>query len=425
MASATFTGNIVDENEDAIECSYQAYHVQQNKWSDVRSSESQQYSFDLSDADFLSNDNTATNNSETVVIAFWQEGADRTGLKDRFSLVTIYLDGSSVYAVDVQLIPKLAPTSNWAIPTSTTVGTNIAASPSASDVYQWDYNGFTFKHDDYHYTAMFDSVGQLTYECDWDDEEGYVTTPSVTYSAVGDYNPTLKATDAYDLSSTTSKTIRVYYNQPTVTFSQDIADPVLNDSLTISVTVDDPDSTVTNIKHYFDEELQVESTNLSERYTVTLSENKTYSYYTEVYWNDGFADQVLTVSGSVELTNQPPTAQLTYSNTNNVYTFISNAVDPEGLLDRVEYRIYVDGNTILEESPSTYEWSLIGSRIVTEADWNQVVTFYRGGQYKVECIAYDTDGLASTVESVVIDVYVDATVTVVENTAQTTYFDWE
>lgn len=419
MASAVFTGNIFDEIETQIDCSFQAYHVQQNKWSDVRTSELKQFSIDLADTDWLTNSNTSSNSSEAVIIAFWQDGADISGLKSRFSLVKINLTGKDAYVLDVQLIPKTDPTCAWDLTSLSTINHTVTANPHSSDVYQWDFRGNTFKHDDFYYTNMFDSVGQLSYEYDW--LNGFVSSNIFSYTNIGDYNVTMKTTNAYGLTSECQKPLHIKYNSPSGILSVDNASPILNDIINVSFDVTDIDDRVTKIEHYVDGVFITDTLNLNSVYNHLLDINHTYSLKSLIYWNDGFNDLIIEVTKGVALTNVPPTVNLEITNSLNTYTLISNAFDYEGLLSQVLFRINIDSKSILEETPLVNDWVILDTKYVAASPWNQDVVFYKGGKFKIECYAVDDKGAISLIDTEIIDIEVSSDIC----NDQTVYFDWE
>ena len=418
MASATFTGNVYDEDGTQIDCKFKAYHYEQDKWSDVRDTEVQQYSIDLADSDWLTNDNSSVNNNEVVLLSFWVGGTTMDGLKDRFVTVKIQLDGSSVYTVDVELRPKTAPYSKATVVSSSTVGNGVVVSDSSGDEYQWDYNGVIHRHSAYYYTSLFSSVGISTIENDFDVDDGYTTDSSYTYQTIGDYTIRHKVTNQYELSSIASYVLRVYYNKPFGYYSYDKSSYILHDDANIVLNMYDIDNRVSSIKEYFDSSLAIDTTDIDGvDYIVTLSEDKVYNHYCDINWNDGFDDNTETVIGRIVLTNVAPTVNVTYSKTGiSTYTVDSGAYDHENQLVEVQYKVYVEANSILTENPTSDDWRLIGESIVSST--SKSIVFYKSGKFKVSCAAYDEDGAVSDEGFVVIEASGIGV-------RQSTYFDWE
>ena len=100
---------IVDENAADINCYYQAYHARSGTWNNVRFSEYNQYSFNLGDGDFLTQDGDARD-GDLIVLVFWVSDSDsRSGLKDRFCIFNYVLDGTSTIILNPELRPKTTP----------------------------------------------------------------------------------------------------------------------------------------------------------------------------------------------------------------------------------------------------------------------------------------------------------------------------
>jgi hypothetical protein len=438
MASATFTGNVFDETLTNRNCFFQAYHVQQNAWSNVRLSEYNQYSIDLADSDWLTNSNGASNNGENVLICFWIDDeneptnpltSSRSGLKPRLSILRVDLNGSNVYNINTQIIPKTAPTCTWSIPATATINNIVNSTHNSTDVYNWQFNGTTFYHDDVYFgEPMFDSIGISLHEYDW--ENGFITNDFYTYPAIGDYSPIHRTTNQYSLSSECVEQIRLKYNQPYATFSYSNNTPIYNDIVTITHNVVDPDSRITNIIYKINGVEITQNTLLNHSYDHLLNELSDYNVSIDIYWNDGWEDQMVTYSDVLSLSNVNPTIDLGINIDVNTRTFVSNAFDFEDRMDFVEFNIYVAPEYIFEETPTAVTWSLLSTNVVDEADYNASVTFYKGGQFKVTAIAYDQDGGSSELDEVEFSVQIDSDGTGSNVNCTAVYggnqfFDWE
>jgi len=426
MASAILTGNIFDENGTQIDCSFQAYHYEQNKWSAVRASQNGQYSIDLADTDWLTNVNTASNSGETVLIAYWVGGATRSGAQTRFGIMDVQLTSSNVYTNDVQLKPSVAPVITISVPTVGRVNTNFTVSSSSNDIYSWVYGVTTMSHTVSYYAGVFDNVGVAAVDYSFDNETTYSSLATGQKAAIGDYTIFARATNKYGQIAVDSAVIRVKYRTPSisVTHTPDTAiTPRLGDTATVIVAITDVDgrlvSTDSTVNGVFDNS----NTTASYSYTVALVLDQTYTIATVTTWNDGYADQLLNGSDSIGLYNQAPTVGLTISNVGDVYTFDSNAADYENSLQDVTYTLYIDSNAILEAVPVTNNWSQLSSNVAVSSPWTTSATFYGSGSFKIEAYATDVHGKTSVVDSVVFTVSSNSAIA--NSDLQQVYFDWE
>lgn len=420
---SSFVGYTFDENDALVQCYHQAFHYNTGKWSDIRQTGIDgYYSRDHEDTDWMGV-GSVINIGDTILLCFWENGVDRTGLKNRFSIHRVVADGSSVYNIDAQLRPKTAPTCTWNLSTTGTINNNVTSTQSSSDVYQWTWNSKTFLHDNYYYgQTIFNSVGGITHLYDWNEGNGFVASSSNIFTVTGDYTPVHKVTNQYGLFSECQKSLRIGYNQPFGNYTYNPTTQNLYDFVTIQLNGTDTDNRITNLEHYFDGIIEDTNVNFDYFYDEVLNENKIYNHFVTVYWNDGFDNVNFNINGSIELDNVAPTVNLIVTNVGNVYIFTSNADDLEERLDYVEFKIYISPEHILEETPLTNTWSLLDTKTVSVSDWNSGATFYKGGHFRITSQAFDLDGGNSSIEEEIIDVQIGDTSGVGR---QVTYFDWE
>jgi len=240
-------------------------------------------------------------------------------------------------------------------------------------------------HKGYMYNELiFDKVGIQFINYNYDDTD-FTQNSSHTYTEIGDYTIKQKVTNYYGLSKTCSTVVRVKYNTPSSFLIKSIESPILNNNINIQLLNNDIDNRITATYMYMDSDLKTTSTTFNH----LLDVFKEYESSATIHWNDGFEDHTYEVQRNIVLDNIPPETDLKYEWNLNNYTFISNAYDFEDLLEEVEFKLYIDSNSILEETPEEPNWSYIDNRIVEAEDWNQDLTFYKGGKFKMECTAFD------------------------------------
>ena len=408
----TFTcNNIVDENENDIDCNYKAYYVRQGIWNDTRSTEYNQFNFNAGDADSLSQTGELKAN-DVIIIALWQDDLDSgntssatTGLKTRFTTFAIVHDGSTnTYVIDPQLKPKMVPTCAWVMNQSPVINESYNAVSSSDDEDSWTYNGHTFYHRRLYYTELvFDSVGNITDTYDFESSGTFDTSSSHTYTSIADFTARHKAENSYSLSQICDKTVRSYYHVPTpdITFSPDmvLTDIYYGQDLTVDYIVNnssrDIDTRVTGI----DTKLQyiaLDSSVISEDSIVDASATDIQSIKTidllsrinavmTVNWNDGWTDKSFIYHEQRQVENTLPTTELFMTNLtarNKRFSNISN--DADGLIKYVKYSIYL-------LMPFGAGYTLVQETTLTDAQINDPVevTFSNNGHYKTVLEIHD------------------------------------
>lgn len=416
---ASIVCDVYDKSGIAMDCKYQGFHYETGNWSAVLNTENQQISFDNEDANWDGN-GVAVPSGDVLLIVAWVDGNTRQESHSQFSLLKITSTGESLYTPDVQLMDCKAPTMSLSVPNGT-INHTIAASITSSALYQWDFNGSTFYHKNSYYGQyIFDQVSISTTEYDFGD--GWVSSNQHTFTVIGDKTVNGRITSNCGLTTEDTKSIEIRYNTPNGTFEETPVPLKLDDTATVELTVTDPDSRVTLIEHYLEDSSKGDSTELVSNYTHLISENKSYPYYSDVFWNDGYNDVKFRLNGVLSLENQAPTIDLVVEGEEPSFTLVSNAEDFEGELDRVIFRIYIDGNKIVEDGSTVEAWSLVSTKTVYSGDWNQAVTFYSSGSFKITCQAYDTPGKSSSIEEAFIAVGTAASGT---TGTETYYIEWE
>ena len=380
---ASFIFDLVDENEASIDCKGIGYYVELDTKSGEYSSEEQQMTMDIEDSSWCGS-GTAFPDGDHALHHYYTS--------DKGCCFVVTSDGGSDYTGVAQLKPSQPPTTVIDLPETGTVNVDVNVTSDNSDEHTWSYNGITF----YHKASMYgittcDFVGIDTVEYDWGD--GFVTDTVHQFTEVGDYDVTVKVTNKNGQETEDTATIRIKYNEPIITLSNDPVNPSVNEDTTVTIDVDDPDSQETDRKYYIDD---VETTDTA----FNWDELGDHVFKCTVYWNDGFEDQEVSKELLIEMTNQPPTLDMSVEESTDgdgKWKIVSGAVDPEDNLDRVGYWLYVDRDNILDPNDDNPDWILIETGSVT---FDLDMEIFQNGDYKVEMIAYDGDGEESTRESV-------------------------
>ncbi len=368
--NVTFTCNansIVDENENPIDCNYKAYYVRQGVWNNTRTSDQQQFNFSAGDADSLSQTGELKAN-DVVIICLWQDELDggstsdnTSGLKTRFTTFSIVHDGTSnIYVIDPQLMPKMVPTCDWSFELDPVINESYTATPLSDDEDSWIYNENTFYHRRLYYsTLIFDQVGLITDEYDFESSGTFESSNIHTYASIADFTARHKATNAYSLFNICDKSVKSHYHVPLpdIVFSPDgiLSKFYHGDDIDVFFHAYggyDEDSRVTGIDTKLNFKLKngtIDSTDHSSTANasdVTITHNITALNKIEgemlVHWNDGWNDLSFTIKESHEVTNTLPITELSKTQlTPRIQRFNHLTTDVDGSITDANYKTYL------------------------------------------------------------------------------------
>ena len=379
---ASFIFDLYDKDDNAIECKGKGYYKEKDTWSDEYSSETEQITMDIEDAGWCGS-GTAFPDGDHAIFWLWNDDLEV------FCCFEIESDGSSDYTGDRQLLESQPPTVTLSVEDGT-INKDVPASQTSSDWYNWSYGGVTQWHRDSWYgQTLCDQVGIDTVEYDFDDGDGYAEDDVHQYADIGDYDVVVKVTNKNGQETTDTITIRIRYNQPIVTLSNDPEKPKVDEDTTVTIDIDDPDETITEDTRYIDDDETTDT-------TFSWSEVDNHIYKVTLTWNDGYDDQTFDSELLIEMENQPPTLDMeaveNEDDGSGEWTIKSGADDPEDDLDHVNYWVYIDSDGILDPDDEGIEWVLINSGSV---DLDLDLDIHINGDYKVVMQAVDGEGLKS------------------------------
>jgi hypothetical protein len=420
--NVTFTCNqIVDENDNPINCKYQVYYPDYSKWNTVRDTEFYQYNCNAGDGDSLTQSGSFLSGDKAVIV-FWQNGNDRTGLKDRMAWYTITHDGiTSVYNIDVQLKPKMDPTCSWSLTSSSLKDQQVTATSFADDEDTWYYNGTLMRHQrKYGSEVILPSIEVMTITYDFGAGDLWQSSNQYTYDTVADYTAKHKVLNAYGQTAECTKSIRVKYNSPvgSISFTPDGVgggDLVyMNDSVNVAANITDIDSRITSIEHHF----VVKDKNNNSNWLVDTTEGNntdlTFDYdktipslddvfgYQYIYWNDGWGDLIVTYNRELTITNTLPTVSIFKTDLSSKQKrFAQTSNDLDGSVVSWEWEIFL-------EMPFGAGWTSVWDDTNSGEDID--VQFTASGHYKTVLTVTDDVGGQATTE-VEYDITADGTTT--------------
>lgn len=410
--NTNYQGSVYSADGSEQTCFYQAYVPSINKWGNRRETEQSQYNINYGDGD-LKTQSGSVSNGEVIVIAFWTGSEDRNLELDTFSAVSFIYNGNDSTVQDIQLLPPHRPSCSFGLPSSGYVGVEIKASSHASLIHQWVKYGCThYQRPSWYGGDIYDFM-EITND-DFVFESDYTPSGDNIYGESGDYIVRHRVINSYGLQSVCERAIRIKYFHPIPTISFSPENLVIGESIGIADSVQDTYSRVTNIEHIFDGEAIESNTDNIFAYAKTLSVFRQYIAKMIVHWNDGFTDNVLTITASPTMVNQPPTVGLTITSddtdpTKGLHKATVVAEDREGSVVGLNWKIFfLDTNSIL---PNPYfsctddnERSTFNK--IYDSDTPVSITsldllFAIKGTYKINITAYDEQGLSSSDSEIV------------------------
>lgn len=306
------------------------------KWNAVRLCESSGYwSANLGDADFLTQDGVALSNGK-VVIVFWKGATtDRNAncaILEQWSATEITLDGSSVYTLNTQVRSNIIPNLVWTLPSTGLVDTNYNTTNTSYDVHSWLFGTTTMNHWRTRYgqnIQIINTVESTDYL--WGDTTSTLDLSGASaathqWNLSGLYYVDIAIEDSCGAVVSGTKSIQIFYHAPVpdIICYQAVSGEVVtpNTLVTFGYTGTDVDNRITNIDWAvvdtgaFGSTTTIVSAGRDD--TVNHTEGEGTSWYgqtkvagaftnpgshivsIDVYWNDGFTDNVISYSINVE-----------------------------------------------------------------------------------------------------------------------------
>jgi len=402
---SSFIYNIYDKDGNEVDCKYKAYHVETGNWSDERTTDEQQVSFDNEDTDIDGNGVAFANGDHMMVYLYTD---------DAYGVFETISDGSDTYTGDRQVKPIGVPKCPFTLISDGTTGVEVAVTSLAVDEAKWAYDNTTHYHRAtwYGQVLMNDELGidtdQFKYVDDW------VEDTTHTYDSADEYTVEHKVVNKKGNESICSDTIRIHWAQPTVTITHDPSNPKSGEEVTFTINTNDPDSRVTDQYYKVDGESTTEV-----KHTFTAIGSHIFEVITQ--WNDGFEDKEFTVSDSITIHNIAPTVDIVCQELGNgIYNVISNATDSENRMGRVEFKIEIDRNDVVSTTSGFVELDTLA---VTGSPFNARVVCLKNGTYRLSCTAYDKDGGVSQTDYCVAEVTGIGEDCNVQTEAQLVYYD--
>jgi hypothetical protein len=400
--------HVKDENDNNIECNYQALHVRTNKFNTTRQTLFSQYSFNLGDGDFLTQ-NGSVLQGDKIVIRFWT--TDFT----RFAFVVITLTSSELYITNIQLRPKMAPIAGFSVPSSQTLGNIVQAVSSASDNTAYTPSAPSssvvhYQHAQYSGINIFNTVvGLSSTFYNFDFTNGATSTgSSAIYTALEDvriHTITQTVTNVSGQTASTTRNIQIRKNAPTISHSHTPNQPVLGSDVQITYGITDPNQGVISISNFYEGVLV---NNLaSSTITRNITTVKQHSYRTDIQWNDGYTNLTATRTTNFTLMNTAPIIDPTYELEGNHLVVEPGLIDFEDRPQRVRYVIQLCRNAIFNAVTNVSDCNFVDidtKDSFIHHGFKLDVYFLRTGLFRIQVQGFDQDGGVSTVHNIILDI---------------------
>lgn len=421
----TFTGTIYNSMGvpfSGSEVRYRAFFNGVNpssstsKWNDLRISELGEYSCNLGDGDFLTQEGNV-NVSDTVLLLFWTPNTSIQTDLDlvEWGMIEHVMTDDFLYVQDVQIRESFSPNCVFSLSGSNRVMENIYVSDvGCNDSHSWVFSGLTHRQLPMLYGQTIFIKNELPPACidiDWKDsnidlgeDKGGVYLHQYTTS--GDYDITTSLINRSGKSCQQILPCRIYWRIPEVDFDIDDDHPLPIDDIGIGQIVNctntstDPDNRAESDGWNWDWEIGDDGIYGNFNDNVNLAVMKSFSpshqwhnpgihnVLLRLHWYDGFSwqsidkikqidQQVWTISNGLAW-EEPVLISIPFIFTPNIF-------GDSGRPPSVDY--YVDGNLDYEnlERDEDFEDTYSESRTHIV---KQCIEYHDGFTLKVQCEEY-------------------------------------
>jgi hypothetical protein len=348
------------------------------KWNSVRTTETNgYYALNLGDGDFLSQTGII-NSGDKVLIVFWTGSDNRLAFCvdiPEWSVLEITMDGSSVYNTDVQTMVDLPPNIIWShnIPEDAYVNNTYSVVNNSNDYNSWTFNDTSLYQIGTKYGQDINSNSHI-YKTDVSFGDGNTDEISGTsnfnykWISPGIYTLLLEVFDVCGNSSSSSDSVKIKYEQPSIDIEMIPSNPNPNQQVSFRYSGTDTYNTIKEISWVINDSGSYGNTNtslVSDRDVIVdhisglgtswYGVAKNSGAFTNpgdhdvnivVLWNDGFEDietsftktfnQRKFSAPALDFTQSPQYAivgeEVTFTNTSTNRTMVG-----KGLPNHIEY----------------------------------------------------------------------------------------
>jgi hypothetical protein len=315
MINVTFTGNIFHENgTPALDVRYQGFFIKENTnssntvWDTPRSTETNQYNFNLGDSTWLSQENGYAIPNDKVLLCFWKENtSDRedTNLTE-WCFIEWILDDSDVYLQNIQLKGPQHPNCLFELHDNT-VGSpvtieNIGSNNDVSWLYAGKLHHQSYKWENY---IIFDmNILPDPVTISWGD--GHITTFPISaspyphiYTSAGDYTINVMLQNHSGFECNTMFDARVLYEVKNG-LEWDIP-PSLNEPSTYTPAISGDLTRIQGVNYYIDGVLTHINFAYNQDFDHTFINPGNHLIKQCIKFNDGFDNQIQCKDFIIEL----------------------------------------------------------------------------------------------------------------------------
>jgi hypothetical protein len=369
--SFTFSGNVVDKDENSLECNYQVYYYRQNVVSDIKRTDQQQYNTNAGQDDQLTI-NGELRNGDIILIRFWNDS------NDQFCIYKAIYNGGLYIAQDVKLLDSQSPSGTLNV-SNVVLGQQSISSVVASDEYQYSYAGTTLYHKNNWYGFnLINEVGvnEILYNYD---NNGFSNSNTYVFDSIGEYGVDAKIINNSNKETVLSDTFRILKAEPTISIYSSPSSPNKNELVNISIENTDMHSSIVSQTYYIDD---IEVSELQH----SFSEIRVYIFKVSTLWSDGFNEYTKTTTHTIDIASLPIVIDLEKSNIDNIYSFDINETLGDGALASVLWKIFYK-LPFSDNQVEVYQ---------TYGNAQEDFTFVNSGEYRVVATATCEFGTSDT-----------------------------
>lgn len=392
-----FQGNIFDHEDNPIVSHIQGLHVRTGLWSDIRTSENNQYNINLGDGNWLTQ-NGNVREGDVILLSFWTTNVKtRIGKSDEFCILKIeYDENQKIYINNIKLGLPPSPFLIWDFEDSSIIVNEEATIDStATNTFQYEYDGNTlYQRNEWYGNVIFKNSGIQQIEYKWEDV--FIDSNIFAFDTTGEYSVTTKATNFYGESTESTKILRIENEVP-------IYDIILPESFSFGDVIAVKDIVtsehIKRLEHYVNDDL-IETNSEKDfdyQYEITNTDNHIFRFHIEYYVGIGSETKFIEYYESQQPENIPPVIELLeYTESDGLYTINQSCYDEDGNIDNYVYQL-------MYQVPLSNEFKII-DEYHTQDDIQKQYSLNNNGNYKLILLVTDNGGATTTSD---IEFYID------------------
>lgn len=354
------------------------------------------YSANLGDNDWIGVPGVAQS-GDMVIVAVWNDPVPnpvRAAVHNQYAYRIITLNNTSndTYVFDVTCYNTRPPITSFAVPTTIRRLTDFTLSNNSSDSYNFANNHRQTRYYIAEDIFPYNGIERTVWSLNGVPQADIIGTASPTLNlAYGPYTAVLIAYD-YNTGQGNTQTINfnVTYRPPVPGLGWNPLNPTISQLVTFTPSITDIDGRVgtsgTGVSYYTDGAIRQTRIPRTQTWTYQYGTHAAQSIRQDVYWHNGFAEELVQQTFSLTMTNIPPTGSLskTQQNVNTALVeWTVTASDPDGTVVRYDWYLHRQNGAV---------WDLIDTALNFGNIRGYVGQFSQSGTYRATVVLTDDDG---------------------------------